>query len=324
MKTLVCKEPGKLLMETTELLEPKADEVALQINYVGICGTDIHAFNGRQPFFTYPRVLGHEISAEVYSVGSNIPTDIIGKACTIIPYISCGTCHSCKKGKPNACEKISVVGVHQDGAYTEYLTVPFKQVIFVENMKQEHISLIEPFSIGHHAISRANLQEDSHVAVVGGGPIGITIAYIAKLKNMRVSLIEIDVSKHAFLKEITKCDAIYSSGEDMQQKVDVIFDATGNKNSMESTVQQISHGGTIVYVGLIQDHIKFFDPEFHAKEVSILGSRNALVEDFNAVIEILKNESLADAYISDLISLEDAESYFLNRKFINKTLIKIS
>lgn len=323
MKTLICDEPGKLSFIEKDKPTPKADEVLIKLNYVGICGTDIHAFNGRQPFFKYPRVLGHEISATIQSVGKNVPTTIIGKACTVIPYINCGECHSCKKEVSNACENLSVIGVHQDGAFTEYLNVPYKQLVIIENMKPKYITLIEPFSIGHHALSRVQLKENEHVAIIGGGPIGITIAYMAKLKNVKVTVIEIDPSKHAYIQKLTKCDEIISNSSEVKGKLDIIFDATGNKASMENTVNAIAHAGTIVFVGLIVDEIKFYDPDFHAKELSILASRSAMAKDFEAVIDFLTNEELMEDYISEIIPFDNIIHFFKEKNYKNKILVKI-
>lgn len=323
MKTIICEQPEKLLMIEKEVPTPKEDEVLIKLNYVGICGTDIHAFNGRQPFFHYPRVLGHEISASIERVGENVPKDIVGKQCTIIPYIHCGNCHSCKRGITNACENLSVIGVHQDGAFTEYLNVPYKQVVIIENMDPKYITLIEPFSIGHHALSRVQLKGNDHIAVIGGGPIGNTIAYFAKLKNVKVTVVEIDDSKHSFIRKITGCDEVVSNVSEVKDKIDIIFDATGNKQSMENTLNVIAHSGTIVFVGLILDDIKFYDPVFHAKEISLLASRSATAKDFAAVMELLKDEQLMENYISEIISFDEVISFFEEKNYKNKTLVKI-
>lgn len=321
MKTLICQTPGMFLFEERDIPRPNENEVLLKVNYIGICGTDIHAYHGRQPFFTYPRILGHEISATVHEVGSSLDSQLIGKACTVIPYIHCGQCHSCVKGKTNACENISVLGVHADGAMQEYIVVPRSHVVIVEELDAAHLAIIEPMSIAYHAYKRAKPVREEHIVIVGGGPIGLAAAKIALLKQHKVTIVEINEAKHEEIRYITRCLEVLTNTSMIAGKVDIVIDATGNKASMENTLNVISHGGTVVYVGLVQDEIAFHDPLFHSKEIALLASRNAVMEDFKEVIGLLQTNDFANRYISQIVPIDALPTLYEDNSFGIKTLV---
>ncbi len=173
MNTLVCQEPKILRWEKRQIPIPGDDEVLIKIKTVGICGTDIHAWGGHQPFFSYPRVLGHEICGEIIGLGKNILNLKSGQQVAVIPYVACGQCPACLSGRTNCCEKISVIGVHRDGGFSEYLCVPVKNLLVVDDVEPEAAALIEPFAISAHAVRRAAIQPGEQVLVVGAGPIGL-------------------------------------------------------------------------------------------------------------------------------------------------------
>lgn len=259
MKVLICQEIKNLVWEVRERPVPGDNEVLIKIKTVGICGTDIHAWAGNQPFFSYPRVLGHEICGEIIESGKNIHNFNIGQQVAVIPYISCQQCPACKSGRTNCCEKISVIGVHQDGGFSEYLSVPVANILPADGIDPQAAALIEPFAISAHAVRRAAIAPGEQVLVVGAGPIGLGAAAIAKADGAQLRA---------------------QFGGSLAQKV---IDATGNQHAMNNTVNLIRHGGTVVFVGLFKGELQFSDPEFHKKETTMMGSRNATPEDFAKV-----------------------------------------
>ena len=314
MNTLVCQEPKILRWEKRQIPIPGDDEVLIKIKTVGICGTDIHAWGGNQPFFSYPRVLGHEICGEIIGLGKNILNLKSGQQVAVIPYVACGQCPACLSGRTNCCEKISVIGVHRDGGFSEYLCVPVKNLLVVDDVEPEAAALIEPFAISAHAVRRAAIQPGEQVLVVGAGPIGLGAAAIAKADGAQVVVADTsparrDHSDPQFTERL--CAAF---GGSLAQKV---IDATGNQQAMNNTVNLIRHGGSIIFVGLFKGELQIPDPEFHKKETTMMGSRNATEEDFAKVGRLMAEgkvtagmmlthrydfRSLAEIYENDVIN----------------------
>lgn len=336
MKTIICKQPGEIEVIETESPSSLANnEVKIAIKKVGVCGTDIHAFGGNQPFFEYPRILGHELSGIVAGTGENVESVQEGDTVSVVPYLHCGNCVSCKSGKTNCCTNIQVVGVHTDGGMREYLVLPESHVLKVNQLSLEDAAIIEPLSIGAHAVRRARVSTGDTVLVVGAGPIGLGVAKFAKLKGATTIIMDISDERLAFCKEWADSDfAINATGnvEDELRAVNngdlpnIVLDATGNKTSMENAFKYVSHGGKLVYVGLVKDTISFHDPGFHAKELTLMGSRNATLKDFQYVIEsIEKGEVSSSAYITHRIQYNEAVDYFKKGDFrTNKALIEVA
>jgi 2-desacetyl-2-hydroxyethyl bacteriochlorophyllide A dehydrogenase len=311
-------------------------EVLIAIKRVGICGTDIHAYGGNQPFFEYPRILGHELSGVIEAVGEGVERLQDGDRVSVIPYLHCGTCISCRNGKTNCCTDIKVVGVHVDGGLREYLVMPESHVLKVNDLTLEEAAIIEPLSIGAHAVRRADVTENDTVLVIGAGPIGLGVAKLSKLKGAKTIIMDISDERLAFCKEWAGCDAaVNAANGEVEQALravnngdlpTIVLDATGNKMSMESAFQYASHGGKLVYVGLIKDTISFHDPSFHAKELTLMGSRNATKEDFNLVMRsIASGEISAASYITHTLTFEEVADYFQKGDFrTNKALIKVA
>lgn len=315
MKTIVCQEPGKMeLIETAAPAGPGEHEVLLNIKRIGICGTDIHAFGGNQPFFVYPRVLGHELSGEVVKVGAAVTNVKAGDRVSVIPYMHCGTCVSCRSGKTNCCTQMRVLGVHIDGGMRESIVVPATHVLPVPHLSWEEAAIVEPLCIGAHAVRRARIQAGETVLVIGAGPIGLGVARFAKLQGAKVIAMDMSEERLAFCQQWSECDEIVLASNEPKERIlelnghdlpTVVFDATGNKHSMTGAFDFVSHGGTLVYVGLVKEQIAFSDPDFHAKELTLMGSRNATLEDFEYVIGCM-NEGKIDSstYISEMIPFE--------------------
>ncbi|MGG0938341.1 zinc-binding alcohol dehydrogenase family protein [Brevibacillus centrosporus] len=315
MKTIVCQVPGKMeLIETEAPASPRENEVLLNIKRIGICGTDIHAYGGNQPFFAYPRVLGHELSGEVAEVGAAVTNLKAKDRVAVIPYMHCGTCISCRSGKTNCCTQMKVLGVHIDGGMRESIVVPATHVLPVPNLSWEEAAIVEPLCIGAHAVRRARIQPGETVLVIGAGPIGLGVARFAKLQGAKVIAMDMSEERLAFCQEWAECDEIVLASSEPKERIrqlngqdlpTVVFDATGNKHSMTGAFDFVAHGGTLVYVGLVKEQIAFSDPDFHAKELTLMGSRNATLEDFQFVIGCMNEGKInSSAYITEKIPFE--------------------
>lgn len=301
MNALVCQEPKKLIWAQRDIPVPGNNDALIKIKTVGICGTDIHAWSGNQPFFNYPRVLGHEICGEVVSVGENINTLRAGQQVAVIPYVACQQCPACLSGRTNCCEAISVIGVHQDGGFSEYLCVPASNLLLVEGLDPEAAALIEPFAISAHAVRRAAVQPDDDVLVVGAGPIGLGAAAIAHADGARVVVADTSATRREHVTAFLGLPTIDPAADDFTDRLraqfsgalaQTVIDATGNQHAMNNSVNVIRHGGSIVFVGLFKGELSFSDPEFHKKETTMMGSRNATGEDFAKVGRLMAQGKL--------------------------------
>ncbi len=295
MKSIVCEVPGKLSLLDTPSPPRPAGEVLLRINRVGICGTDYHIFAGLQPFVEYPRVMGHEL-AGVVDAADRTSKFKIGQLVVINPYLSCGTCHACKDGKPNCCMRIQVLGVHRDGGMCEFLCLPEANLIPAGALSADAAASVEFLAIGAHAVRRSGMKSGARVLVVGAGPIGLGTALFAHIAGGQVTVMDSDTARLALASAATGIDAAILAGDTAQESVsksthgngfDAVFDATGNRASMENSFTYVAHGGCYVMVGLVKDSISFFDPEFHKREMTLMASRNATAQDFEQVISAI-------------------------------------
>jgi 2-desacetyl-2-hydroxyethyl bacteriochlorophyllide A dehydrogenase len=281
---------------------------------VGICGTDYHIFEGKHPFLTYPRVMGHELAVEVIEAPAESGPSA-GEVCVVNPYLSCGRCIACLAGKPNCCANISVLGVHQDGGLVGLLSVPAGNLIRAEGLTADECAAVEFLSIGAHAVRRAAVTGRDRVLVVGAGPIGLGVALFARLSGGSVAIFDRDAGRASAAQFIAGVVAI-PAGSDASEAVsafthgdgfDVVFDATGNQAAMEKGFEFVAHGGRYVLVSVVKDTITFKDPDFHRKEMTLFGSRNATSEDFECVIAAIRNGDVPiDRLITHRTSLADA------------------
>ncbi len=319
MRVLTCVRPGKMEMTGKPVPVPALNEVLLKIKKVGICGTDLHAFSGTQPYFNYPRVLGHEIAAEIADPNGNAGFKT-GEIVTIMPYFNCGNCNACLKGKTNCCVNLKVAGVHTDGALQEYFTVPANCVIPNSSLSTDQLTLVEPFSIGQHALSRTAYNEDDTILIIGAGPIGIGLAQLAVQKKGKVIIADMDENKIDYCNKIKGLQTILIHSGNMNKEVmaqtsgagaDIVFDATGNLKAIESGLSYLAHAGAYILVGLQKQPFAFSHPEFHKKETTLMSSRNATRRDFDAVIDFFMQSKAATAdYITHRLSFSDAEEAF--------------
>ncbi|RDJ15953.1 zinc-binding alcohol dehydrogenase family protein [Rhizobium grahamii] len=316
MKAVLCKEPGVLeLVERPSPGAPEAGWVRLAVNHVGICGTDYHIFEGKHPFLEYPRVMGHEISATVLEAGDGVAM-AVGSPVIVNPYLSCGTCVACRQGKPNCCTNIKVLGVHADGAFCEEITVPASNLYAAKGVSLEAAATTEFLAIGAHAVRRSMAPAGSRSLVIGAGPIGLGAAIFSRIAGHDVTLLDTSQERLQMAADRFGFSSGILAGEGVAEAVkaktdgdgfDVVFDATGYGPSMEKAFSFVAHGGALVLVSVVKDDIRFSDPEFHKREMMVIGSRNATRVDFEHVADsIAKGLVPVDKLITHRTTLADA------------------
>lgn len=314
MESLVCAAPGELRIETRPRPQLSKGGVLVRPRRIGICGTDYHIYEGKHPFLQYPRVMGHELAVEVVEPGSSKLT--AGEICVVNPYLSCGTCIACRKGKPNCCIRISVLGVHQDGGMQELIAVSADNLISSSGLTIDGCATVEFLAIGAHAVRRGGVGAGDNALVIGVGPIGLGAALFARLAGAtKVALIDRDKERVEGIAAITGTNCL-TFGNGLDQEVadytggngfDVVFDATGNQASMQRGFDFVAHGGRYVLVSVVKDQITFSDPDFHRRELTLYGSRNATSEDFTRVVSAIRNGDVPlDRIITHRTSLADA------------------
>lgn len=298
MKAIVCRSPGELAMDDRPAPgSPPPGWARIAVSHVGICGTDYHIFEGKHPFLAYPRVMGHEVSGIVAEQGEGVDIPV-GTPVIINPYLSCGKCIACRHGKPNCCVRIEVLGVHRDGAMCEQILVPAGNLYPANGLSLADAAAVEFLAIGAHAVRRARADAGARALVIGAGPIGLGTAIFARIAGLDVSLLDMSSERLAFAagelgfatldgsrKPVPDLVSDATSGEGF----DTVFDATGNTQSVQAAFAHVAHGGTLVLVSVVKDDIVFSDPEFHKREMTLIGSRNALRADFDHVAASIRN-----------------------------------
>lgn len=332
MRVITLNAPGQFILQETNAPQlTQKDEALVRVLRVGICGTDIHAFEGTQPYFSYPRILGHELAVEVLELGQTDPSIVIGDICTVEPYLNCRTCAACRRGTPNACMYLQVIGVHRDGGMQEIISVPIRKLHPANELPVENLALIEMLSIGAHSVRRANLVAGETVLVIGAGPIGMGVMLFARLMNTQVIAMDINPTRLAFCQDVLGVEHIINAQDDpLEQLLSItgnlptaVFDATGNTQSMINAFQYVMHGGCLVYVGLVNNKITFSDPHFHGRELTLLASRNATSQDFKWVIEALTTKVISlDGWITHVVSPEEMIAQFADWLKPDSGLIK--
>jgi 2-desacetyl-2-hydroxyethyl bacteriochlorophyllide A dehydrogenase len=297
MKSLICTSPGQFEYKEIEPPQPREGHAIIRIRRIGICGTDLHAYEGTQPFFTYPRILGHELSGELVDTGGAEGFQQ-GEIVSFIPYFNCGTCIACRKGLPNCCANIKVCGVHADGGMVEYLSVPTYSLLHGEGLSYDALALVEPLAIGAHGIRRAGVEKGEYILVAGAGPIGLGIIALANIAGANVIALDVNDNRLAFCKNKLNVQHIINGAtQDVVETLKeitqgdmptVVIDATGNLKAINSAFQYMAHGARYVLVGLQKGEISFVHPEFHKREATLMSSRNATREDFEHVIRSIK------------------------------------
>ncbi len=320
MKTLVCVEPRKFEYKESPAPLQSPDHAIIKIKRIGVCGTDLHAFEGTQPFLSYPRILGHELSGELVSF-DNAPGFKVGEIVSFIPYFSCGKCIACRTGKPNCCVSIQVCGVHIDGGMAEYLSVPSGSLLHGDGISLDELALVEPLAIGAHGVRRAGIYPGEFVVVIGAGPIGLCTMEFAHIAGAQVIAMDVNEQRLKFCNEkLNVAHTINAMAADVTEQLreltdgdmpTVIIDATGNKNAINSAFNFMAHSARYVIIGLQRGDISFSHAEFHKREGTLMSSRNATREDFQNVVAALKNgEVKPSIYITHRAKFNDVASVF--------------
>jgi 2-desacetyl-2-hydroxyethyl bacteriochlorophyllide A dehydrogenase len=320
MKTLICTRPGQFEYSQGEKPVLTPGNAIIRIKRIGICGTDLHAFEGTQPYFSYPRILGHELAGELVEF-DDAPGFTPGETVTFIPYFYCGTCIACRSGKPNCCARLQVSGVHIDGGMVEYLSVPSYSLVHGAGLSVDALALVEPLAVGAHGIRRAQVVAGEFVLVVGAGPIGLGVMEFARIAGGKVIAMDINDARLSFCRSQLKiAHTINPSRADVTGQLmeitsgdmpTVVIDATGNLKAINTAFGYLAHGGRYVLVGLQKGDIIVSHPEFHKREATLMSSRNATRADFEHVIQSMK-DGLIDptTYITHRVPFNEVSASF--------------
>ena len=310
MKTFEINAPGSAALVDRTRPVVNGNEVLLQVKLVGMCGTDLTTFRGGNAMVEFPRVPGHEVAATVVSGGTLAP----GTAVTVSPYTHCGACASCRRGRVNACRRNQTLGVQRDGAMTEYISMP-AEVLYTANLSLKELALVEPLTVGAHAVARGRVTSSDTVAVFGCGGIGLGAIAASAFRGARTIAIDMDDKKLEIARQAGASELINTGREDLHQRLvgitgdgpDVVIEAIGLPLTFRAAVEEVAFTGRVVYIGYAKEPVSYETRLFVQKELDILGSRNALPEDFAEVIRMLEagRFPVEDA-VSAIVSPEEA------------------
>jgi len=304
MKAILLREPGKLeQVQVAEATLPGPGQALVRVHRVGICGTDISGYLGKMPFYSYPRIPGHELGVEVVAVADDVKNLRPGERCSVEPYLNCQQCYACRRGSSNCCESLQVLGVHTDGGLRPQFLLPARKLHKSSKLSLDQLALVETLGIGCHAVSRGRPAAGDHVLVIGAGPIGLSVIEFLKLAGAVITVMDINGKRLDFCaKTLCVPHTILFQGNDSELPqiraitdgalFAVVFDATGNTRSMCNAATYVAHSGRLVLVGVVTDNVSFPDPLLHRRELSIHASRNALPADFERIIQLIEDGCL--------------------------------
>lgn len=308
MKAVSIKEPYQIGIIDIEKPEPKPGEALLRVLYCGICGADVASFTGNQPFTTYPRIPGHEFSAQIVSVPENDAGLKPGDVVTCNPYFNCGTCYSCRRGIVNACVDNRTMGVQRDGALCEYITMPVERIIPGKGLTAQQLALIEPFAISQHALSRCEIHPGDQMLIIGAGPIGLLALLAAKAKGAVVTVCDLldgRLAKAAVLGADHTVNAGAPDGREqltacsLNRGFDVCVEACGRSETFLNCIDLAATGARIILIGNGKSETTFLHSVLLKKELNVFGSRNAMTSDFKALIDLVAAGSVN---VTELVS----------------------
>jgi 2-desacetyl-2-hydroxyethyl bacteriochlorophyllide A dehydrogenase len=320
MIQITLETPGHFIATDGPSPVQAPGEALVRVHRIGICGTDLHAFAGRQPFFNYPRILGHELGVEVIDAGSEPHGLNTGDRCSVEPYLNCGQCIACRAGRSNCCADLKVLGVHIDGGMRPAVVVPARKLHRSNTLAYDHLALVETLGIGAHAVERADIRQDDFVLVIGAGPIGLSVSQFVKLRGATLAVMDLRESRLEFCRQHLDVTHTLASGPDAVDEIraigggelpTVVMDATGSAASMARTFDLPAQGGRIVFVGLFQGEVSFNDPNLHRRELTLLASRNALPHNFREIIGLIEAGRInLTPWISHRFDLADTPQRF--------------
>lgn len=335
MKALFLTAVGQTEIQEIDKPIPKPDEVLLKIGMVGFCGGDLNGFKGLFELQEYPNVLGHEVGGTIEAMGNQVPNTFkIGDKATVYPYLNCGKCISCRKGRRNACQDNKTMGVRRPGAMTHYISIHWQDLFLSEKLSLKELALVEPLTVGFHAAARGRVTNKDKVAVIGCGIVGMGAIASAVNRGAEVIAIDIDDSKMEIAKKIGVAHTINTNNENLHEALmritdgdgpDVIIEAVGNSITYRAAVDEVAYTGRVVCIGYAKSVVEFNTGIFVRKEIEILGSRNC-TDEFPEVIAYLEAGKFpVEEVISKLVSLEDAGAaladWATNPKGITKIMV---
>ena len=319
---------------------PGPGEALVRTLSMGVCGTDVSAFLGKFPFFQFPRIPGHELGVEVLALGEGVDGPAVGARCAVEPYLNCGECYACRRGASNCCERLSVIGVMEDGGLCERFVIPAAKLHPSASLSFEQLALVETLGIGCHAIARAQPVAGERLLIVGVGPIGLSALEFARLADADVTVVDTQPSRLQFCRRtyrLENCVDAAATGGLREQLRDltagdlypVVVDATGNSTAMVASLDYVAAGGTLVFLGLTRDQISFAQPAMHKPEIQIRASRNALPRDFTRIIELIDGGAIdTAAWVSHRAAFAEVpfafESFTRPESGVVKAIIDVS
>lgn len=278
--------------------QPGPGEALVRVHRVGICGTDISGYLGKMPFFSYPRIPGHELGVEILAVGQGVQNVKPGDRCSVEPYINDPNSYASRRGKPNCCEKLQVLGVHCDGGMRPEFLVPARKLHVSTKLAFDQLALVETLAIGCHAVARAAIAPEETVLIIGAGPIGLATLEFVKLTGAKIIVLDANEQRLAFCRDTMGVAHTLALGFRLENDLreltdghnpDVVIDATGNNKSMSNAFGYVAHGGKLIFVGITTEEVTFKHPTFHKPEGTLLCSRNALPADFTRIIKLIED-----------------------------------
>ncbi|RKR07993.1 2-desacetyl-2-hydroxyethyl bacteriochlorophyllide A dehydrogenase [Maribacter vaceletii] len=317
MKSIIINAPGNASVGLVQDKQLQKGEVKIKLYYVGICGSDLSTYMGKNPMVKYPRIPGHEISGEIVETGEGVSKEYVGRQVTCTPYTNCGQCYSCKTGRTNACKYNETLGVQRDGAMTEFHNVPFSKLLFADGLSRKKLALVEPLSVGFHAVARGEVIDNDVVMVLGCGMIGAGAIIRSVLRGAKVIAVDIDERKLKIAKSIGATHTINAMDSDFENQIlrltngfgpSVTIEAAGNIKTYQTAIAQVAFTGRVVFIGYAGKEIAFPTHLFVQKELDMRGSRNATRLDFEAVINYLKDNDDSEKLITKVITPDQFSS----------------
>jgi threonine dehydrogenase-like Zn-dependent dehydrogenase len=315
MKALILQQPGEAAITTVPNIAPVGDEILLKVQRVGLCGSDLNSFRGKNPMVSYPRIPGHEVAATIVESSRTHPHLSAGVNVTLSPYTQCGKCPSCLRGRPNACQFNETLGVQRDGALAEYIAIA-PEKLYTADLSVKELCLVEPLTVGFHAVARGRVTAEDTVAIFGCGGVGLGAVAASGFRRARTIAIDVDDAKLAIALSSGATDIINTTREPLHEKLleltggrgpDVVIEAIGLPQTFRAAVEEVAFTGRVVYIGYAKEPVAYETRLFVQKELDILGSRNALPEDFREVIQMLEARRFpVEKAVSHIIPIDQA------------------
>ncbi|NIP93877.1 MAG: zinc-binding alcohol dehydrogenase family protein [Akkermansiaceae bacterium] len=324
MQAIQFTEPESIeLIDLPEPPPPGPGEALVRTHRMGICGTDLSGYLGRMPFFSYPRIPGHELGLEVLAVGEEVSNVKVGDRCSLEPYVNDPTTRTSRKGHSNCCPGVQVLGVHTDGGLRPEWICPARKLHPGNDLSYDQLALVETLAIGYHAVVRCDPQPGESVLLIGAGPIGLAVLEFLRMRDITIIVMDLVESRLRFCREklgVEHTIVFHPDGSHLAELgkmtggelADIVVDATGNAKSMSTCLEYAAFTGRVVYVGITTETLSFpHAPVLHRRELTILASRNALPADFDTIIDLIRRGRIdTDVWITDRITFDEVPARF--------------